>query len=215
MALSVTVNAEIYLVRHGETEWNAEGRFQGQKDSPLTRGGRDQAHRVGRRLADVVTNHTRPQMHISPLGRTRETADILRQYRDYAPPVFDARLQEVTVGSWDGLTPIDIDAGWPGRLDGTTPFDWYFRSPDGENYEAAVRRIQAWLTGLSGAIIAVSHGLIGRVIRGAYLGLSREEALCLPVPQTTIWHLRDARARAIEASPTAPSRRRGRGRADS
>jgi broad specificity phosphatase PhoE len=193
------VPVEIYLVRHGETTWNAEGRFQGQQDSPLTPSGRAQAQRIGKCLADIVPQHPAPQMRVSPLGRTRATADILRQCLNYGPPIVDARLQEVTLGSWDGLTQVDIDAMWPGRLDGSTPFDWYFRSPDGESYDAALRRAEAWLGGLGGAVIAVSHGLIGRIIRGAYLGLPRDEALGLPVPQLTIWHLRGGAARGIEA----------------
>jgi broad specificity phosphatase PhoE len=188
-------DGEIYLVRHGETEWNAQGRFQGQMDSPLTRNGREQAEHIGRRLADVVAKDT--QMHVSPLGRTRQTADILRQFRRYPAPVFEARLQEVTVGSWDGLTFSDIDGLWPGRLDGSTAFDWYFRAPDGERFEAAVSRIQAWLEELDGSVIAVSHGLLGRLVRGVYLGLPQAEALCLPVPQDVIWHLRGGQVRAI------------------
>lgn len=193
------MHADIYLVRHGEAIWNAEGRFQGQKDSPLTQNGRVQAQRIGKRLAEVVPVHTTPAMHVSPLGRTRATADILRQHRNYGPPVFDPRLQEVTVGSWDGLTHVDLDPMWPGRLDGSTSFDWYFRSPDGESYKAALQRAEAWLAGLRGSIIAVSHGLIGRIIRGAYLGLPRAEALGLPVPQVTVWHLHNGYALAIEA----------------
>ena len=92
-------------------------------------------------------------------------------------------------GSWDGLTHVDIDAQWPGRLDQTTPFNWFFRSPDGESYDAAMARVNPWLDNLQGIVLAVSHGLIGRLIRGAYLGLSREDALGLPVPQDVIWRL--------------------------
>ena len=112
----------IFLIRHGETEWNAEGRFQGQKDSPLTPGGRAQAHRVGRRLAERLTEGTQAELHVSPLGRTRETAQIISALGDYASVRLEPRLQEVTIGSWDGLTHVDIDHGWPGRLDGSTAF---------------------------------------------------------------------------------------------
>lgn len=86
------------------------------------------------------------------------------------------------MSSWDGLTHIDIEAQWPGLLDGSTPFDWYFRSPDGESYEAVVERATDWLSELQGNVIAISHGLVGRIIRGTYLGLSKDDALGLPVP---------------------------------
>lgn len=191
--------SEIFLIRHGETEWNAEGRFQGQKDSPLTPGGRAQAHRVGLRLAEQLTEGTRADIYVSPLGRTQETARIVSALGDYARVQLEPRLQEVTTGSWDGLTQLDIDCGWPGRLDGSTAFDWYFRAPDGETYEMALHRIQSWFADLRGPVVAISHGLLGRLIRGAYLGLPRAEALRLPVPQDVIWRLRDGEVRAIEA----------------
>lgn len=195
--MELATGRDIYLVRHGETEWNSQGRFQGQLDSPLTRNGRDQAHEVGYRLAKVIAKHASLQMHVSPLGRTRETADILRRFRDCPPPIFDTRLREVTVGSWDGLTHSDIDAEWPGCLDGATPFDWYFRAPGGESYEVALARVRAWLEEVNSIVIAVSHGLLGRLIRGAYLALPRQEALCLPVPQDVIWHLHGGEVQAI------------------
>jgi probable phosphoglycerate mutase len=99
----------------------------------------------------------------------------------------------MSLGSWDGLTHIDIDAQWPGLLDGSTPFDWFFRSPDGESYDAVLQRAECWLGELQGVIVAVSHGLIGRIIRGAYSGMSKSDALSLPVPQNVIWRLSSGR----------------------
>ena len=82
-----------------------------------------------------------------------------------------------------------IEAGWPGALDGTDHYDWYFRSPDGEKVEEALGRIKSWLGELEGQVVAVSHGLLGRLVRGAWLGLPEKEMLCLPVPQDVVWHL--------------------------
>lgn len=128
------MSTEVYLLRHGETEWNAAGRFQGQLDSPLTRRGRDQAAQLGRILAAALGDQPAP-LHASPLGRVQETAAIVgRHLPKLGPLLLEPRLQEVSIGSWDGLTHTDIDAGWPGLLDGATAFDWYFRSPDGEGY---------------------------------------------------------------------------------
>jgi probable phosphoglycerate mutase len=95
---------------------------------------------------------------------------------------------------------MDIDAQWPGRLDGTTPFDWYFRSPDGESYDVAMARVTQWLNSLQGVVLAVSHGLAGRLIRGAYLGLTKDHALGLPVPQNVIWRLANGRVEPIRVS---------------
>ncbi len=183
----MTRASEIYLVRHGETEWNASGRFQGGLDSALTARGIEQAEACGRRLAALVTHDD--VIHSSPLGRARQTTAILQAFTRSPRIAFDDRLAEVSIGSRDGLTHVDIDACWPGLLDGATHFDWFFRSPDGESFEAAAKRVQSWLDGLDGTVIAVSHGLLGRILRGVYLGLSRDDALRLPVPQDAIWRL--------------------------
>ncbi|GAA0766828.1 putative phosphoglycerate mutase [Erythromicrobium ramosum] len=186
---------EIYLIRHGETEWNAAGRFQGRLDSPLTDKGFAQAMACGRAIAHIGV---RPDRFLSsPLGRTRETAYAIAAGAELPSVEFDARLAEVSLGSWDGLTMVDIDHQWPGLLDGSTPFDWFFRSPDGEIFEAARARTKSLLDEIEGIAVIVSHGLIGRIIRGIYANLSMAEALALPVPQNVIWHLRDQRIDAI------------------
>lgn len=106
-------------------------------------------------------------------------------------------LAEVSSGSWDGLTDIDIDAQWPVLLDGSTQFDWFFRSPDGESYDAVFQRAECLLRERQGVAVAVSHGLISRLIRGAYSGLPKTEALSLPVPQDVIWRLSNGRIEPI------------------
>lgn len=192
----------MFLLRHGETEWNAARRFQGQLDSPLTRRGRDQAAEVGRTLAASLAGRSILPLHVSPLGRARETAAIVAcQLSGLHPCQVEPRLQEVTTGTWDGLTHADIEAGWPGALDGATEFDWYFRSPDGEGYATAIGRVRSWLDGLDGPVIAVSHGLLGRLVRGVWLGLSRDEALALPVPQDVVWHLSASGVRPLAGGP--------------
>ena len=193
------MTAEVFLVRHGETAWNAEGRFQGQLDSPLMPHGREQAAQNGKLLATAVAGRDAVAMHVSPLGRAQQTAAVVRAHSTYTSSMTEPRIQEVTTGAWDGLTHEDIKAGWPSLLDGATAFDWYFRAPDGEAYEAAVARVRSWLDAVDGSVVAVSHGLVGRLIRGAYLGLSRAEALVLPVPQDVVWHLAHGRVEALAA----------------
>lgn len=98
---------------------------------------------------------------------------------------------EVTVGSWDGLTKFEIDSEFPGMLDGSDAFDWYFRSPDGEGFDAACMRAKSWLADVRKPTIVVSHRLFGRLIRGVYAELSRQEMLQLPVPQDGFFSLHD------------------------
>jgi probable phosphoglycerate mutase len=196
----------IYLVRHGETEWNAQGRFQGALDSPLTQRGRAQAELAGRILAahlDPAISLHAISLQVSPLARARETASLLRRHFTCAEPVLETRLREVSLGSWDGLDRVEIHAEWPGRLKGATPFDWYFRSPDGESCEKAAARLNAWLEERQGPVVAVSHGLTGRLLRGLYLGLSRDEALALPVPQDAVFKLAHGAVETLTLSAPA------------
>ncbi|MBV8962917.1 MAG: histidine phosphatase family protein [Hyphomicrobiales bacterium] len=189
----------IYLARHGETEWNAQGRFQGALDSPLTPRGRDQAERLGRILAEHL-NPAEPSMQVSPLGRARETASLLRRRFACAGPIIEPRLREVSLGSWDGLDMVEIHAEWPEALEGATAFDWYFRSPDGDSYEQVCARLAAWLEERHETVIVVSHGLTGRLLRGLYLGLSRNESLALTVPQDAVFKLADGRVETLTLS---------------
>ncbi|WP_445679117.1 histidine phosphatase family protein [Radicibacter daui] len=190
----------IWLLRHGETEWNIEGRYQGALDSALTATGRAQAEAMGvclaRHLAGSAILPERALM--SPLGRTRATAGHIARF---LPPTLsfaeDPALREVSGGSWDGLTQGEIEAEFPGVLAGSGPYDWFFRTPDGEGLEAALARAEAWLSAVTAPTLALSHGLFGRLIRGLYLGLSRQEMLELPMPQDGFYLLADGKAEFI------------------
>jgi probable phosphoglycerate mutase len=86
---------------------------------------------------------------------------------------------------------------YPGYLSGSDVFDWYFKSPDGETFDDACRRVKVWLAEVTSPTIAVSHGLTGRLLRGAYLGLSRHDCLQLPVPQDGFFRLKDGQVDLI------------------
>jgi broad specificity phosphatase PhoE len=98
------------LVRHGQSEWNAVGRWQGQADPVLTDTGRHQARTAAERLGsvDVVV--------ASPLLRALETAQILAESLGVGPVVTEAALMERDVGEWSGLTKDEIEQRWPGHL---------------------------------------------------------------------------------------------------
>ena len=89
------------------------------------------------------------------------------------------------------MTYGDVAKRSPAIFDGDGRYDWYFRSPDGESYDAFARRIADWLSELeqSAPIIVVAHGLVSRVLRGLYASLPRAVALTLPVPQDRIYRL--------------------------
>jgi broad specificity phosphatase PhoE len=188
----------IFLVRHGQTEWNLRRRYQGWGDSPLTATGLAQAEAIGRRLRTLPEAAGAPII-ASPLGRARRTAEIIRAALGGATPLsFDERLKEISIGSWDGLDRDEIAVLRPGVFDGDGRHEWYFRTPDGETYDVFAGRIAAWLDDVAGqTVIAVAHGVVTRVLRGLYAGLPRAVALGLPVPQDRVFRLAEGRIEEI------------------
>jgi broad specificity phosphatase PhoE len=202
------MTGSILLVRHGETEWNLQRRYQGRSDSALTAKGVAQAHAVGRLLGALPCAET-VRIVASPLGRARRTAEIIRENFAAAPELlFDDRLRELSLGSWDGLTYSEIGARCPGVFDGQGRHDWYFRSPDGERYDAFAARLGEWLVehGSAHSLVVVTHGIVTRLLRGLYAGLPREAALMLPVPQNKVFRLSGG---SIEEFPVKPPIRSG------
>ena len=195
----------IYLVRHGETEWNRSRRYQGWSDSPLTERGVAQAGAIGRLLCGLP-DACSADLVASPLGRARRTAEIIGECLGRTTPLrFDDRLREISLGSWDGLRHDEIAAISPGIFDGDY-FEWYFRTPNGETYDAFAGRVAACLAELGeGALIVVTHGVVTRVLRGLYAGLARSEALRLEVPQDRVFRLAGGAIDEIEVPGSMPS----------
>lgn len=197
------MTGSVLLVRHGETEWNLQRRYQGSSDSPLTKRGIAQAHAIGRFL-QTLPDIEAASIAASPLGRARHTSEIIRQYltADVELAV-DDRLRELSLGSWDGLTYREIAMRSPGVFDGDGRHEWYFRAPDGESYDAFVARLAEWLSeyGRVRCLVVVTHGIVTRVLRGLYAGLPRDVALMLPVPQDKVFRLSGGR---IEQLPVPP-----------
>jgi broad specificity phosphatase PhoE len=185
----------LYLTLHGETEWNLERRFQGQLDSPLTGHGVEQAHRMGVTLRALLGDSAGWAVVSSPLGRARRTAEIICQALGIETRQIetDARLAEINLGSWAGMTRDEVEARWPRPLDGAGRYDWYFRSPDGETHHDVTARVRQWLadTAQRDRMIAVSHGVTSRVLRGLYAGIAESEALTLEVSRDVVFRLHD------------------------
>ncbi len=151
----------VLLVRHGQSEWNADGRWQGQADPPLTDLGRAQAHHAARALGTVDA------IVCSDLVRAADTAVILSGELGVGPVVVAPDLRERPAGEWQGLTRIEIDERWPGYLDDRRrPAGW---EPDDEllaRATAALVRIAELVPG--GEAIAVTHGGLVYVLEGSF-----------------------------------------------
>lgn len=102
----------IYLLRHGETRWNAEGRIQGSGDSPLTERGKTQMEALGHRLAREPFTRFCRRIFISPLGRAIESSEIvlaaLRDHEIHLNPSYPSELKERSHGPWEGLKKEDL-----------------------------------------------------------------------------------------------------------
>lgn len=102
----------LFLLRHAESEWNAEGRWQGQADPGLSARGRDEAEQAASRLADEVA-----RVVSSDLRRASDTAEIFVRMLDIGPVERDEGLREIDVGEWSGLTSAEIEERWPGAIE--------------------------------------------------------------------------------------------------
>ncbi|MGI9290576.1 MAG: histidine phosphatase family protein [Gammaproteobacteria bacterium] len=191
----------IYLLRHAETEWNFQMRKQGLDDSPLTVTGRNQALAYGKVLEQLINssniNVQDIQIHSSPLGRTK----ITTQYLVNALSIpecnihYESRLIEFDYGDWSGLTNEDIEGNYPGALRVREINKWYYTVPNGESYQDVEAKVDTWLEELpeDKTIIAVTHSVVSRVIRGKYLGMPKPVASLLEHPQNMIFKLHNQR----------------------
>lgn len=154
---------ELLLVRHGETDWNVEQRFQGRADPPLNDAGRDQARALAAQLADTELD----AIYTSDLARARETAEIVAAATG-APVLALADLREIDVGEWQGLTWPEIEERFP---DGVRR--WHEQGhgwSGGETYEDLQRRVVRALRSIAGdhpgsRLLVVGHGGTVRVVR--------------------------------------------------
>ncbi len=188
----------VYFVRHGQTDWNAERRFQGHADTPLNDRGRGQAARNGDALAAEIGDPERLAYFASPLSRACETLAIIRERLGLAGRRFmiDDRLIEIDLGDWNGKTPAEIEAEHPGAFDRREGDKWSFEIPGGESYAEAAARTREFLLGLKGPALIAGHGAAGRVLRGYLRGLKRDEVAHLKAPQDVAFRL--FRGREIE-----------------
>ena len=147
---------ELLLVRHGETDWNAEGRLQGHTDRPLSDYGRRQA----RELADDLAGDGLDAVYSSDLARARETAEIVAD-RLGLPVVCDPDLREKNWGSWEGLTPAERDG---------VEFVGESTEEHGERTVRALRRIAESHPG--GRVLVVTHGGSLRRVQVEVLGMA-------------------------------------------
>jgi len=179
---------DLYVLRHGQTEWNLAGRYQGRLDSELTKQGRQHALDQGAILGGLNIPDLSTNCFTSPQGRAVATAEIALTPLGYSATP-DQRLMEVAFGDWQGMTQTEITAGWP-DLDMTGPSkSWYMMAPNGESTAQIKARVRAFLADLTGPAIVVTHSFTSIILRGLWMGLGQTEMLSLPHLQGCVYHL--------------------------
>lgn len=178
--------------------------MQGQLDSRLTEAGISHAQAVGRFLKTHLKHKGSFKIMCSPLGRTAFTAQIIAKYLNYDPTLItqDDRLMEVNLGTWSGHLKSDLKRDLREDYRARRRNLWEYRTPGGESYVDMMARAADWLdNGIDRHqnLIVVSHKVIGKCIRGCYLGLSKDVIMGLPHLHNTIYALRDGRIEAFIA----------------
>lgn len=177
---------KIWFLRHGQTEWNAKRRVQGQLESDLTELGITHAHRQAELMTPILQAH-QPPCFVSPLRRAQHTARIALSGRGYET---EPALAEVHAGRFQGLTIDEIAAQFP-QVDAQamTHLDLFCAAPEGEGYASLHDRVLALLRRLEQPTVLVAHGLLGQVVRGLICGLERDEMAALPNEQGCVYVL--------------------------
>jgi broad specificity phosphatase PhoE len=183
----------LYYIRHGETDWNATGRFQGWRDIPLNERGRAQAKQAGEILRKRLTRDghdikTLPFI-ASPLGRARETMELVRESLGMAREGYalDERLREIGYGHWEGMTLSEMEATHPDIFAARVADKWEVAAPGGESYAALSTRVQGWLDTIKGEAVVVAHGGTMRALLVAFAFEEAAKAADIYIEQGVVY----------------------------
>ncbi|KFZ36791.1 hypothetical protein HR45_14325 [Shewanella mangrovi] len=194
--------AELYILRHGQTDFNAERRLQGQCNSPLTALGQRQAYAMGRALARQLGEQKQQWQFVSsPLGRTRQTSALVCHGMGITtePVQYDARVQEVGLGDWEHCQIEQLLLDNPQFK---ARNDWYLEAPQGERLPQVQARLRQWLEDLGEQkAIVVSHGLTGMILRAMLMNLSYEQIWLQERPQDALFHYHNGTLTKIAVDP--------------
>ena len=181
----------LFVVRHGQTDWNAQYRLQGQRDIPLNDTGRSQARANGLRLKREIGAARGFRFLASPLGRTRETMDIIRREMGLPNGGYetDMRILEVSFGRWEGYTFQELKVDNREAVAARRADKWNYVPPGGESYAMLKERVRGWFDYLEQDHVIVAHGGILRVLRHMVEGVAQDEIARTAIPQDRIYRI--------------------------
>src|SRR5215472_7832646 len=187
----------LYYVRHGETDFNVEGRLQGRQDTLLNARGKVQAKESGELLRDLFARDHRSASDFayvaSPLRRARETMEILRGTLGLPPHPYDTddRLLEIAYGAWEGWTLPEIEARMPELLAERERDKWDFAPPGGESYRELTARVGEWYASLRRDTVVAAHGGGVRALMALFNVLPKDEATHAQIAQGVVYVFAD------------------------
>ena len=182
----------VYYIRHGQTDWNAELRFQGQRDIPLNAHGMSQAKANGQKLKALIADKPDIPFICSPMTRTRQTMSEIQAECGIAPENYtiDERLIEACYGDWEGQTLQEIKAKFPALHKQRKAERWTFAPPNGESHKVLEARVSDWFESLTEDSVVVAHGVVGRVVRYLLLDIDPQAAGEFVFPQDKICEIK-------------------------
>ncbi len=194
----------VYFVRHGQTDWNAEGRLQGQADTDLNDKGRAQASGNGRLLLGHIPEPSTFDFVASPLRRTRQTMERIRTAMGLDPAGYrtDARLMELHFGDWEGHTFPELEAIDPGCFARRELDKWRFVPPGrgAESYAALAERVRPFIDAIDRDTVCVAHGGILRAVLRLTDTLPPAACAALLIPQDQVLRWKGGKVDWLEAA---------------
>ncbi len=192
----------IILIRHGQTLWNAEGRYQGQLNSDLTELGQKQAIENGLKVAKAIKLDKPFTFYSSPLGRAKETSLIIcdELNLDRGNIIFDNRVQEVSYGIFEGKTKEFCKVEYEKEFKAREDNKWSYVLEGGESYEMVTKRLYSWLEDIkdSDIVVLVAHAMVSRALRGIYCNYPIEKMLKLEHKNDIVLKLENSREYIVE-----------------
>jgi probable phosphoglycerate mutase len=192
----------IILLRHGQTIWNVEGRYQGKLNSDLTPLGIEQSQRNALKISKLIKSHTSFVFFSSPLERAKESSfilcDTLGIGRDKI--LFDRNLEEVNYGIFEGKTKLFCQENYAKEFNKRESDKWSYVIEGGESYEMVSKRIHLWLNSIKDKklVVVMAHEMINRILRGIYCDYNKKIMLGLRQKNDLILKLENSSENIIE-----------------
>jgi probable phosphoglycerate mutase len=192
----------IILVRHGQTKWNVEGRYQGRLNSDLTEKGKEQAKSNASKIAKVVNLNEPFKIFSSPLGRAKESCHIICDELgiDKNKVIFDERILEFNYGIFEGKTRDECKEKYSQVLADREANKWSYQIENGESYMLVTKRLKLWLESVSDekVVIMVAHEMVNRALRGIYCNLDSDSMLVLRQANDIVLKLENSEESLVE-----------------